>query len=53
VRCGGVNVSMERDVMGVAIGDTETLKTTGLDVVVIGETPKPSVVSGSVVVASE
>lgn len=53
MRCDCDKVSMDRDVIGVAIGDTETLKTTGLDVVVIGETPKPSVVSGSVVVASE
>lgn len=50
---GNVNDSVDREVIGVmAIGDTETLKATGLEVVVIGDT-KPSVVRGSVVVASE
>lgn len=53
VRGGNVNDSVDREVIGVmAIGDTETLKATGLEVVVIGDT-KPSVVRGSVVVASE
>jgi hypothetical protein len=50
---GNGNVSKLRDVTGVlAIGETETLNSTGLDVVIIGET-KPSVVSESVVVTSE
>jgi hypothetical protein len=48
-----VNDSVDREVIGViAIGDTAALKATGLEVVVIGDT-KPSVVRGSVVVASE